>query len=95
MKLALITLSAIIGIVLVCTFMVYGAKNGAISLEESVNAAKSGIDVQLVNRFNKLTELAECVKRYDERTTPSSASPRSTRSPSSTQSSGHRRTTDS
>ena len=66
MKLALITLSAIIGIVLVCTFMVYGAKNGAISLEESVNAAKSGIDVQLVNRFNKLTELAECVKRYDE-----------------------------
>lgn len=40
-------------------------KNSAISLEESVNTAQSGIDVQLSNRFNKLTELAECVKQYD------------------------------
>lgn len=41
------------------------SKNSAISLEESVNIAQSGIDVQLSNRFNKLTELAECVKQYD------------------------------
>lgn len=66
MKLALVTISAIAGIFLVGVCMVYSSKNGAISLEESVNAAKSGIDVQLVNRFNKLTELAECVKKYDE-----------------------------
>lgn len=42
-----------------------GSKNTAISLEESVSTAQSGIDVQLSNRFNKLTELAECVKQYD------------------------------
>lgn len=66
MKLALVTLSAILGVALICACMVFSSKNSAISLEESVNAAKSGIDVQLVNRFNKLTELAECVKRYDE-----------------------------
>lgn len=66
MKLALVTISAIIGLALICICGVMSSKNGAISLEESVNAAKSGIDVQLANRFNKLTELAECVKQYDE-----------------------------
>lgn len=66
MKLALVTLSAIVGIALICICGVMSSKNGAISLEESVNAAKSGIDVQLSNRFNKLTELAECVKQYDK-----------------------------
>ena len=65
MKLALITLSAIVGLALIGVCCVFSSKNGAISLEESVNAAKSGIDVQLSNRFNKLTELAECVKKYD------------------------------
>lgn len=66
MKVALITMSAIIGLGLVCVCGVMGSKNGAISLEESVHAARSGIDVQLSNRFNKLTELAECVRKYDE-----------------------------
>lgn len=65
MKLLLITTSAILGIALVCVYCVFSSKNGAISLEESVNAARSGIEVQLSNRFNKLTELAECVKKYD------------------------------
>ena len=65
MRLLLVTLSAILGIALVCACCVFSSKNGAISLEESVNAAKSGIDVQLSNRFNKLSELAECVKKYD------------------------------
>lgn len=65
MKLLLIVISSVIGLSLIGVGCVMGAKNGAISLEESVNAAKSGIDVQLVNRFNKLTELAECVKQYD------------------------------
>lgn len=42
------------------------SKNSAINLEETVNTAKSSIDVQLSNRFNKLNELAACVKKYDE-----------------------------
>jgi LemA protein len=46
--------------------MVMSSKNSAINLEEQVNTAKSGIDVQLSNRFNKLHELAACVKKYDE-----------------------------
>ena len=66
MKAVLITLAAIVGIGLVGLCMVMSSKNGAISLEENVNAAKSGIDVQLSNRFNKLHELAACVKKYDE-----------------------------
>ena len=66
MKAVLITLAAIVGIGLVGLCMVMSSKNGAISLEEQVNTAKSGIDVQLSNRFNKLHELAACVKKYDE-----------------------------
>ena len=66
MKATLITLAAIIGIGLIGVCIVMSSKNSAISLEESVNTAKSGIDVQLSNRFNKLHELAACVKKYDE-----------------------------
>ena len=42
MKAVLITLAAIVGIGLVGLCMVMSSKNGAISLEENVNAAKSG-----------------------------------------------------
>ena len=66
MKLALIIVSAVLGVFLIGLCCVMSSKNGAISLEESVQAAKSGIDVQLSNRFNKLHELAGCVKKYDE-----------------------------
>lgn len=66
MKAILITLAAIVGIGLVGLCIVMSSKNGAINLEEQVNTAKSGIDVQLSNRFNKLHELAACVKKYDE-----------------------------
>ena len=66
MKAALITLAAIIGIGLIGLCMLMSSRNGAINLEEQVNTAKSGIDVQLSNRFNKLHELAACVKKYDE-----------------------------
>lgn len=65
MKLALVSFAAVIGIVLIAICCIMSSKNGAISLEESVSTAKSGIDVQLSNRFNKLNELAECVKKYD------------------------------
>lgn len=66
MKATLITLAAVIGIGLVGLCIVMSSKNSAISLEEQVNTSKSGIDVQLSNRFNKLHELAACVKKYDE-----------------------------
>ncbi len=66
MKAVLITLAAIVGIGLVGLCIVMSSKNGAINLEEQVNTAKSGIDVQLSNRFNKLHELATCVKKYNE-----------------------------
>ena len=66
MKTVLITFAAIIGIGMIGLCMVMSSKNGAISLEENVNKAKSDIDVQLSNRFNKLHELAKCVKKYDE-----------------------------
>jgi LemA protein len=65
MKITLITLAAIMGFFLIVFTTVMNSKNTAISLEESVNTAQSGINVQLSNRFNKLTELAECVKQYD------------------------------
>ena len=66
MKATLITLAAIVGIGLIVLCMLMSSRNGAINLEEQVNTAKSGIDVQLSNRFNKLHELAACVKKYDE-----------------------------
>lgn len=66
MKLFAICSAAFVGFLLVCFCCVMSSKNGAISLEEEVNAAKSAIDVHLSNRFNKLHELAGCVKRYDE-----------------------------
>lgn len=66
MKATLITLAAIIGIGLIALCCVMSSRNGAINLEEQVNTAKSGIDVQLSNRFNKLHELAACVRKYDE-----------------------------
>lgn len=65
MKMTLIVFGAILGLLMIFGIAVIGSKNTAISLEESVNTAQSGIDVQLSNRFNKLTELAECVKKYD------------------------------
>lgn len=66
MKMTLIVLAAILGIGLIGLCAVMSSKNGAINLEEQVNTAYSDIDVQLSNRFNKLHELAACVKKYDE-----------------------------
>lgn len=66
MKFGLIVFAGVLSLVLLAVMVVVGSRNTAISLEENVNAAQSGIDVQLSNRFNKLTELAECVKKYDE-----------------------------
>lgn len=46
MKTVLIMFAAIIGIGMMGLCMVMSSKNGAISLEENVNVAKSDIDVQ-------------------------------------------------
>lgn len=53
-------------LVLMMVFIVQGSQNKAIGLEENVQTAQSDIDVQIDRRFNVLTELAECVKKYDE-----------------------------
>ena len=66
MKITLILMAALFGFFIMVGGCVVNSRNTAISLEESVQTAKSDIDVQLSNRFNKLTELAECVKKYDE-----------------------------
>ena len=66
MKTTLITLAAIVGVCIIGFFMTMSSKNSAISLEETVQTASSDIEVQLSNRFQKLHELAACVKKYDE-----------------------------
>jgi len=62
----LVMMCALFGVVLMFGGCAVCARNSAVALEEAVGTAKSGIDVQLSNRFNKLTELAACVKKYDE-----------------------------
>lgn len=66
MKFAMVMMCAVFGAVLMVGGCAVCARNSAVTLEEAVGTAQSGIDVQLSNRFNKLTELAACVKKYDE-----------------------------
>ena len=66
MKLAVLIMCSLLGVVALVGGCCVATNNKAIRLEESVQTAKSDIDVQLQNRFNKLTELAGCVKKYDE-----------------------------
>lgn len=65
MKFLAICLCAFFGIGLIFFCSIMSSKNGAIGLEEEVNAAVSAIDTHLTARFNKLHELAACVKKYD------------------------------
>ena len=66
MKFAAIILAAITGVALIIFCSIMSSKNGAIGLEEEVNTAISAIDSHLTTRFNKLHELAACVKKYDK-----------------------------
>lgn len=66
MKTLLVALAAVVGVAMVSAVCLFSSQNSAINLEEEVKTAQSGIDVQLSNRFNKLHELAACVKKYDE-----------------------------
>ena len=66
MKTALVFLAAILGVVMVSVVCLFSSRNSAIGLEEEVRTANSAVETHLSNRFNKLHELAACVKKYDE-----------------------------
>ena len=66
MKQALILISAIIAVVLVCLFTVKGVENRAISYEEVIGNADSAVKAEEKRRFDLIPNLVECVKAYDE-----------------------------
>lgn len=66
MKLASIVFATIIGVSIIFYCSIQGCQNSAIEKEENVQTTKSDIDVQLQRRVNLLTELSECVARYDK-----------------------------
>ncbi len=61
-------LSVFVIIILAVTvvYMIFSAKNKAISCEEAVYTARSDISVQQKRRVDLVYNLADCVKRYDE-----------------------------
>lgn len=65
-KVALIVITGIISVIMMCVFFVQGAQNKAFSLEESVNTAKSDINVQEKRRVDLVYNLADCVMQYDK-----------------------------
>lgn len=65
-KLALIILTGIISVILLCVFAVQGVQNKAIVLEEQVNTAFSDIEVQEKRRVDLVYNLADCVMQYDK-----------------------------
>lgn len=65
-KLIGLIIAAILAVVLLGVFVVQGAQNTAIALEEQVEAAASDIQVQEKRRVDLVYNLADCVKQYDE-----------------------------
>ena len=61
-----ITVVSIIMIIVAVIFIVQGYQNTAISMEERVGTAKADINVQEKARFDKVYNLADCVKQYDK-----------------------------
>ena len=66
LKLGIIIAASVVAIIIMSVFIVQGASNNAISLEEQVNTAKSDINIQEKRRIDLLFNLADCVKQYDE-----------------------------
>lgn len=66
MKDVLLVLGAIVSVVLIFTFTIFGFENRAITLEESVNNQKSVIETQEKARYDLIPNLVECVKKYSE-----------------------------
>lgn len=64
-KLWAIIAATVVAVILLGIFIVQGAQNHAISLEEQVNTATSDIKVQEKRRVDLVYNLADCVKQYD------------------------------
>lgn len=65
-KLIGLIIAAILAVVMLGLFVVQGAQNTAIALEEQVEVAESDIQVQEKRRVDLVYNLADCVKQYDE-----------------------------
>lgn len=62
-------LIGVIGVVAICAMCILGVqsvKNKAIGMEESVETAKSDIQVQEKKRVDLVYNLADCVQQYDQ-----------------------------
>lgn len=66
LKLVVIIVAIIAALVGMYIFIVQGAQNKAISMEEQVGTAQSDIDVQEKRRVDLVYNLADCVKQYDK-----------------------------
>lgn len=65
-KLGLITIAGFLAICLLGVFIVQGAQNKAIVLEEQVSTAQSDIKVQEKRRVDLVYNLADAVMQYDK-----------------------------
>ncbi len=66
LKLILIIAAVVVSVILLGVLVVQGAQNQAFSLEESVNTAKSDIEIQEKRRVDLVYNLADCVMQYDK-----------------------------
>lgn len=65
-KMGLIITLGVLAIILLGVFIVQGAQNNAIALEEQVNTAQSDIKVQEKRRVDLVYNLADSVMQYDK-----------------------------
>ena len=65
-KMGLIIVLGVLAIILLGVFIVQGAQNNAIALEEQVNTAQSDIKVQEKRRVDLVYNLADSVMQYDK-----------------------------
>lgn len=66
MKKALIIISAVVAVILLCIFVAMGIENRAISYEESIENTSGNIRVEEKRRFDLIPNLVDCVKEYDK-----------------------------
>lgn len=65
-KMVLIVIAGIALLWMAVLFGIQGSRNKAIGLEESVETARSDIQVQEKRRIDLVYNLADCVKQYDQ-----------------------------
>ncbi len=65
-KVVLISIAGVIAVCLLFLFLVQGAQNKAITLEEQVNTATSDINVQEKRRIDLIYNLVDTVEQYSE-----------------------------